>query len=52
MSVIRCIRCEQFIDMNYNPEVFTNEQIPGLAKNDFDWVCFDCLTDEEYEVIE
>ena len=52
MSVIRCCRCEVYIDTDIDVEVFTNEEIPELTKNDFDWVCFSCLTNEEAKRIE
>ena len=41
---------ENYLD--YNVEVFTNDQIPGLTKDSSDWVCFECLTDEEAERLE
>ena len=47
MSVVRCIRCERHIDLDYNTEVFTNDQIPGLTERDYDWVCFECLAEKE-----
>ena len=49
MGVVRCERCDSWIDLDYNCEVFTNDQIPGLTKDYGDWVCFECLTDEEAE---
>ena len=52
MSVIICDRCGKMIDMDYNCEVFTNAELPGIAKNDYDFVCFDCLTDEEAEKLD
>jgi hypothetical protein len=52
MGVVRCERCNQYIDLDYNVEVFTNDQIKGLTKNNYDWVCFECLTDEEVERLE
>ena len=52
MGVVRCIRCDQYIDMDYNVEVFTNDQIPNLAPEDWDYVCFECLTDKEAEKLE
>jgi len=53
MGVVRCERCDQYIDLDYNCEVFTKNEIPGLAvQNEFDWVCFDCLTDNEAEELE
>jgi len=52
MAVIRCSRCEAWIDLDYNCEVFTNDQIPGLSKDPSDMVCFECLTDEEAEKLE
>jgi len=52
MGVVRCIRCDSWIDLDYNVEVFTNDQIPNLTKDDCDWVCFECLTDEEAEKLD
>jgi len=52
MGVVRCSRCDRFIDLDYDCEVYTNDQIPFLCKDDSDWVCFDCLTDVEAERLE
>lgn len=52
MGVVRCERCDAWIDLDYNTEVFTSDQIPGLDATEFGWVCFECLTDEEVKILE
>ena len=50
MGVVRCIRCDSHIDLDYNVEgAVCNDLIPGLTKNDQDWVCDNCLTEDEQE---
>ena len=50
MSVVRCERGDHYIDLDFNCEVFTKDQIPSLP--DDDWVCFECLTDAEAKELE
>ena len=52
MGVVICVRCDRMIDLDFDCEVFTNDQIPGLTKDASDWVCFSCLTDDEAEKLE
>ena len=53
MGVVRCDRCDRYIDLDYNVEVFTKDQIPNLrVTNEWDWVCFDCLDDDEAEALD
>ena len=53
MGCVICDRCGTLIDLDFNVEVFVKEQIPSLdVKEEWDWVCFDCLTDEEVEELE
>lgn len=53
MGCIMCVRCDKFIDLNYNVEdAITNDQLPGLTKEDYDWVCVNRLTEEEQEKLE
>lgn len=52
MGVVRCCRCDSYIDLDYNVEVFTKDQIKNLNCSEFDWVCFECLTEEEHEELE
>ena len=49
MAVVRCERCDMRIDLDWDCEVFTNDDIKGLSSNDLDYVCLNCLTDEEAE---
>lgn len=53
MACVICDRCNSLIDLDYNVEVFTKDQIPNLDVGEaWDWVCFECLTEEEAEELE
>ena len=51
MSIVRCDRCDKMIDLDLS-EAFTNDDIPGLDVPDYEWVCFECLTDKEATELE
>lgn len=47
MSIVICYRCNRRIDLDEDCEVCTKNEILGLDVPDGEFVCFDCLTDEE-----
>ena len=52
MGVVRCVRCDSYIDLDYNVEVFTKDQIPNLDCGSCDWICLECLNKLELEELE
>ena len=53
MGIVRCDRCDRYIDLDYNVKVFTKDQIPNLrVTTEWDWVCFECLDEEEAEALD
>lgn len=46
MSVVMCNRCGKFVDLDFNVEDVV------VAQNGIDWLCLDCLTDDEQTTLE
>lgn len=52
MSIVRCERCDRYIDLDYDCEVFSKEEIPILDVKGCDMVCFGCLSEEEANALD
>ena len=53
MGVVRCERCDQMIDLDWNvDDVICKVDYPFIDCSEFGWVCINCLTDEESEKLE
>jgi len=50
MSVVICCRCDHWQDLDVCVEgIYTDDDIPGLTKTGYDYVCENCLTQDELD---
>lgn len=51
MAIERCCSCERNIDLDYD-EIWYKIEYPFLYIGEFEALCFDCISDEDWDKIE